>query len=237
MHKPSINVTQGALAGLLFLCTGLASTCDVRAQDTRKSSQEQLAGEYRLVKVPEAASGFLLEQDGTYRYFMIYGSVDEKDLGTWKTDGDAVVLSSTAPATDPEVVLVRSSREPVPGTCISFEGEHARLAEFYTTAVLHSNGRPIQVSGQRSGCSAWTKEASPVEKVSIEFFGGLRIYQPIEFSSPSADHNHFVFRVDRGNYGYARFSGVRLDMKGGDLVLKLSHSPEPLRYVRVESRP
>lgn len=237
MHKPSINVTEGALTGLLVLCAGLAPPCDARAQDTQKSFHEQLIGEYRLVKVPEAASGFLFKQDGTYQYFMIYGSVDEKDLGTWKTDGGAVVLSSTAPATDPEVVLVRSSREPAPGTCISFEGEHARLAEFYTTAVLRSNGRPIQVSGQRSGCSAWTKEAPPVEKVSIEFFGGLRIYRPIEFSSSSSDHNHFVFRVDRGNYGYARFSGVRLDLKRGDLVLKLSHSPEPLRYVRVERKP
>lgn len=54
-----------------------------------------LAGEYYLRGIMETASGFLLEPDGHFRFFLSYGALDRHGTGTWVTNGNQVVLNST----------------------------------------------------------------------------------------------------------------------------------------------
>lgn len=68
-------------------------------------------GQYRLAEGPDAAGGLLLRQDGTYRYFLIVGALDEESGGTWVRQGDALVLT-TEPKPVPPVFERAVPRSP-----------------------------------------------------------------------------------------------------------------------------
>lgn len=72
-----------------------------RAQNTDEPMP--ISGEYYLRGVPEVASGFRFEAD-SFQFFMIYGASDRFGKGSWKEEGDGIVLSSL-PKPAPDFVL------------------------------------------------------------------------------------------------------------------------------------
>jgi hypothetical protein len=194
--------------------------------------RERVAGDYQLQGVMETGSGLRLSPDGTYRFFLSYGIIDEKDEGPWRIDGAAVVLSSTAPAVPPAFVFVRSARESLPGARVSFEGDGARAAAVLTQGLVISNGREIPLS-EKSGDSIQAGGAGAVQRIRMTLMGALREYPVHEHEPVDSTHNHFVFRVTPGNYGYVRFDAVPLRIGEGELYLKTPQMRSEFRYVRV----
>lgn len=55
---------------------------------------ENLAGNYDLREVREVGSELLLRPDGTFEFMLAYGAADYWAKGTWRRDGNAVILHS-----------------------------------------------------------------------------------------------------------------------------------------------
>lgn len=76
------------LVGLaLLLCLSVLPLGGARAAGS-------MAGHYYLEGVMETGSELLLEPDGHFRWYLVYGALDQFADGRWKQDGDAVVLTS-----------------------------------------------------------------------------------------------------------------------------------------------
>lgn len=220
------------LSRLVLLSVIIASSA--QARDTGLGYR--VAGEYLLQGVMETASGFRLSNDGTYKFFLMYGSVDEYDVGKWEIEGGSVVLHSTASSADPEIRLVRSSRVSFPGAIVSFEGDNSRMALFSTDVVLHSNGKSVRSNAIHENHRQWKEVAAPIQKISVSLLGALRTYRTFEFEPRSRDHNNFVFLATHGNYGFVRFDGTQLVIGQDELILKMPDIQTVFRYVRVKDK-
>jgi hypothetical protein len=74
--------------------------CNARYAETRSEAQagdrRPLVGHYYLSGVMETGSELLLRSDGSFAWFMSYGAMDQEAEGTWRVDGDAVLLDARA---------------------------------------------------------------------------------------------------------------------------------------------
>ena len=214
---------------LVLACLGAATS---HAAEPATAPRERVAGDYQLSGVMETASGLRLSADGTYRFFLSYGIADERDEGTWRVDGSAVVLTSTAPPTPPSYVFVRSSKESFPGARVSFEGEGARAAAVLTQGLVLANGREFALNEKSGDYMQTSSAAGPIQTIRLVLLGALREYPVHEHAPADSAHNHFVFRVTPGNYGYVRFDAVPLRIGDDELYLKMPQMRREFRYVR-----
>lgn len=51
-------------------------------------------GSYHLTGIMETASGFELYPDGNFDFYYSYGAIDRHGYGTWKQEGDTILLHS-----------------------------------------------------------------------------------------------------------------------------------------------
>src|SRR5687767_4228719 len=51
-------------------------------------------GEYYLQGVPEMATGFKLDKDNSFEFFLIYGALDRHGSGNWKEEKGQVIFQS-----------------------------------------------------------------------------------------------------------------------------------------------
>jgi hypothetical protein len=220
----------------LLLCLFVMTDSGSFAADSAAPLNERVIGDYQLQGVMETASGLRLGPDGTYEFFLSYGSVDEADKGKWHVEGSSVVLKSTMSDVDPQYVFLRSGKEGFPGVRVSFEGEGANAVAFYTQVVIHSNGRRFMANEGYENYKQSGSAVAPITKISLSLMGAIRQYQVFDFRPADPSHNHFVFRLNVGNYGYVRFDGVRMRIGDGELYLKLPSMRQEFRYVRVKGK-
>ncbi len=74
-------------AALMALMFGISSA---------SAQSNDLAGHYYLSGVREVGSELLLKQDGSFKWALSYGAMDQQSQGTWKVQGGKVVLTSKA---------------------------------------------------------------------------------------------------------------------------------------------
>ena len=60
-----------------------------------------LAGHYYLSGVHEVGSELLLREDGRFEWMLAYGALDQMAQGTWRRDGDRVLLRADPPPEAP----------------------------------------------------------------------------------------------------------------------------------------
>lgn len=214
---------------LLILAGYMGAYADDTSPDELKDG---IAGDYHLRGVMETASGFRLSKDGTYRFFLIYGSVDEADTGTWQLSDNGVILHSTAPDNDPAIEFVRSFKDDFEGVRISFEGDGAALATVATTVVLRADGREFHANEVSARFRQSRSAYPPIQIISISFIGAMRVYRPFEFKPGNSEHNNYVFRATVGNYGSVRFNGTRMQVGDNELFLMSPTIRHKFRYVR-----
>lgn len=63
-----------------------------------ETPREELLGHYYLSGVMEVGSELLLLPDGTYRWALAYGAVDQAHEGSWVSSGKTVTLTQQVPS-------------------------------------------------------------------------------------------------------------------------------------------
>jgi hypothetical protein len=184
----------------------------------------------------ESASGLRLSTDGSYRFFLMVGSVDEIDQGRWRIENANVVLESTATPQAPTFTFLRSSKEPGAAAKVSFEGPDAQKAAALAQVDFTVNGLSVPARRTRSGNLEADSFDMPISKVSLSYLGAMRNYPVVEHSPKDSSHNHFVFGATLGNYSFVRFDKLSLAIDGDSLRMKPPGIGREFRYAKVKPK-
>ena len=215
----------------LFFTTSAAG-----ADEVMQTLRENIVGDYQLRGIREVGSGIRLNVDGTYRFVFMVGSVDEIDEGRWNIEGSSVAMRSTAPTTKPDIAFVRSEKGAFLGVRVAFEGENADKASRQTHVALYSNDRRFVANEGFKDYKQSRIAAPPIQKITISYIGALRKYREFSFETTDPTHNYFVFKSNLGNLGYVRLDNAQLRVGSDELLFKLPHIPEELRYIRLQGK-
>lgn len=171
----------------------------------------------------EVGSEMLLRPDGTFEYMLAYGAADYGARGSWKVDGDTVVLTS-ALTEAPPFKLVKSGK-----------------FNFLRVTVKAPNGRPIP----NIDVIADSDTKARTDQDGVAVFGGLRSAKSVEFeirvysfnSGPLAvtdGMNDLTFEINGQAISQVPFKGERLKIAGNCLEMRYWNPDRVMRYCKVK---
>ncbi len=182
------------------------------------------AGQYYLQNLREAGSELLLKPDGTFQFEFAYGAADYSAKGTWKTQGNAVILNSAALKNAAPFKLLRSSASREPAMVVHLQGPNGRGVPNIDVEIVTAKG-PLTARTDSSGDAEFPKE-SPAKSVAFE----IRVYElksdPITVNSA---HSEFVFEINGEAITTLTFKDEKLTVSGKALIMR--HWPDrEMRY-------
>jgi hypothetical protein len=184
------------------------------------------AGHYVLQGVMEVGSELLLKPDGTFEYMLAYGAADYFAKGTWKQDGNSVILHSSGKPGEP-FRLLRSE-----------EGKSGRIRVW----VIGQNGKGVpnirvglkagkehlEAQTDSDGAAVFPDTAKP-EAVYFE----VRVYQVEAGPFPvNPAHRDFYFEINGDAITQVFFEDEALAIQGNALIMKHWDPDKPMRYVK-----
>ncbi len=184
---------------------------------------DDLAGHYVLQHAMEVGSELWLKPDGNFEFMLAYGAADYWAKGTWRREGDAVVLRSTGKEEAP-FRLLRSEA-----------GTPGRIRVW----VLGNNGKGVanihvQLAAGEEKLEATTTDdgaavfpdAPKAQAVSFE----VRVYSlqagPFDIDPAKKD---FYFQINGDAIQQVLFKDERLSIEGNTLIMK-HWGDEPMKY-------
>jgi hypothetical protein len=173
------------------------------------------AGHYYLQNLREVGSELLLSPDGTFQFGLAYGAADYSAQGTWKAQGNAVILN-TAPAKNAAPFkLLRSGTIEVPAMLIHIQGPNGRAVPNIDVVVATAKG-PLKARTDSSGDAELPKD-SPAKSVAFS----IRVYElETEPIAVNGAHNEFVFEINGEAITSVSFKDEKLTVSGKALILK-----------------
>lgn len=149
-----------------------------------------VAGEYYLSGVMETASGFKLNDDSTFEFFLSYGALDRSATGTWKQEGDSIVFNSPKPARQ-SFILADHKQEDDEYFTISISDANSYLIQC-VYAIIKTGDEQIEKNTDKNGYIRLPKQ--PVESIMLvlEFCPDRVAIFPIN----NTEENYFEFKFD-----------------------------------------
>ncbi|MBN8822809.1 MULTISPECIES: hypothetical protein [unclassified Spirosoma] len=168
---------------------GLVATL-IMTQSIAQKTPKSIAGEYYLTGVREVGSGIKLNPDSTFEFFFAYGALDRMGKGTWKLQGDQIILNSR-PKPDKDFALVKSRTVPGNQLTIRIVDTNKQLLSYILVGVKH--GADIQ-QGTTNANGQVHFNKHPVDALMLQFE-----FCPERFSIfqvAHKEHNDFEFRFE-----------------------------------------
>ena len=181
------------------------------------AARDTLAGRYRLHDGPDVASELILRADGRFQYFLMAGSLDEQAQGTWLVDGKVLKLT-TLPKPVPAVFTAGPAAATPDGRLAIHVTDPAGrgIASVYFTLGFDS-GPPVTGYTQDYG---WTlPEGEDRAPRWIELSVPIHDLQPPRFLLDVSKGNAVTFILTANDLGTIDFSGMRIDIQPGRLVM------------------
>lgn len=122
-------------------------------------------GEYYLQGVPEMASGFRINPDGSFEFFFIYGAVDRFGQGTWVLQGDNLVLDSP-PKPAPDFILQRAKTVDTPRIVIHITDPNTAILRYVLCRLETVAGDTLQGESDAEGRIVFEQKA-PVRSIAL----------------------------------------------------------------------
>jgi hypothetical protein len=194
------------------------------------STAASLAGMYDGGQM-EMAAGLELQPNGRFRYALSYGVLDEMAEGSWKVDGDRVLLTSD-PFKTPRIALAEQRRAPRNELIVAFASEPAIPAQLFNLEVGFAKGRTV--TGDMRGIEErWPidrKDPPRTVRLALPMFGVVGETVPLD---PSKGYR-LSFRFEPNELGKVDFQATPLQVANGGLLL--TRHDRRLRFRRVEPR-
>lgn len=188
-----------------------------------------VAGLYELSGVREAAGGLELRADGSFRYALTYGALDEQAEGRWRQEG-ARILLTTVPTPRPPA-FTRAAAEP--GDPASFEllieNPAGQPIDNIEVLVMLADGTEHRAQSQRDWLQAPLDAAHrPVSvRFRIPVFDVESPVLPLEIDR----FHRYRFRLDPGDLGVRNFRDWPLEVKGDLLQPEGARADEGFRRI------
>ena len=204
--------------GLIFLT--ILAALPAQAQD------KALAGHYVLQGVREVGSELELKPDGSFEYMLAYGAADYWAKGTWRQEGNAVILHSAGKEEEP-FRLLRSDAGKPGRIRVWVMGKNGRgVANIHVG--LQAGDEHLDASTDSEGAAVFPDTAKP-KAVAFE----VRVYSlqagPYDVNPA---HRDFYFEINGDTITQVLFKDEPLAIEGNALLMKHGDPPEPMRYVK-----
>lgn len=202
---------------LLPLCL-LSASLPAIAQDP--------AGHYVLQGVMEVGSELMLKPDGTFEYMLAYGAADYWSKGTWKKDGNAVVLHSTGKE-EPPFKLLRSEAGKPGRIKVWVLGQNGKGVPNIHVG-LAAGDKKLEATTDSDGVAVFP-DAPHAHAVYFE----VRVYQleagPFEIDPARKD---FFFEINGQTITQVFFKDEHLAIDEEGLVMLHWDPDKPMHYVK-----
>jgi hypothetical protein len=211
-HRPS-RAAIAALAGLSLSVVAIPSSGGVG--QTAPAISSQLVGTYDGHQM-EMAVGLKLQADGRFDYGMSYGALDESASGTWRVDGDYVLLTSD-PVTPPKFVLLEQRPAADGKTHLVLDLPKGWTKQYFDAEIGLADGR--SVGGQLSDDSD-TISLTPADRpVSLRLALGVYDLRSDAFRLDGTGASRIHVRFEQNDLGKVAFAKTPLRIDNGNLLL------------------
>jgi hypothetical protein len=175
---------------------------------------DSAAGHYVLEGTREVGSELLLTRDGNFQFVLAYGAMDLMARGTWRQEGDTVILNSTL-SQEPVFRMSRGSSNSPASLRVTVKGADGQPAERIDVIL---NGPAGSSRGK-------------TDEHGVAVFQDLHSAQSVSFHVPVYDfeagpfpldaaHNDFEFVVNGEAIMQVPFREERLKIQGNTLDLR-----------------
>ncbi len=152
-------------------------------------NEKDLPGEYYLEGVMEVGSGIKLNSDHTFEMFFSYGALDKQGSGTWKLNGNHIILDSgERPASD---FKMTSSRKKGSGITIQVNDPNKMILS-YMACRLSGKDFSDTLEANSEGTMHSDRHAADSMGLVHQLFSDRICYFDISKSSD----NYFEFTID-----------------------------------------
>jgi hypothetical protein len=211
-HRPS-RAAIAALVGLSLSAVAIPSA-GVAGQ-TAPANSSQLVGTYDGHQM-EMAVGLELRADGRFNYGLSYGALDESASGTWRVDGNVVVLTSD-PVTPPKFVLIEQRPASDGKMHIVLDLPKGWTKQYFDADIGLADGR--FVGGQLSDDSDAIPLAPGDRPVSLRLVLGVYELRSGAFPLDGTPASRVHVRFEQNDLGKVAFAETPLRIDKGKLLL------------------
>jgi hypothetical protein len=192
------------------------------------AAAQDVAGHYFLTGVMEVGSELMLKPDGNFEFMLAYGAADYWAKGTWRRDGNAVLLTSSGEKEEP-FRLLRSEAGKPGRIRVWVMGKNGKGVPNIDVALL-AEGEPLTARTDEEGAATFP-DAPKAHAVAFE----VRVYEldagPFEIDPKNKD---FYFEINGDAIQQVRFKDERLTIDGKALIMTHGDPGKPMRYERQE---
>jgi len=147
-------------------------------------------GEYYLRGVMETASGFKLDKDGTFQFFLSYGALDRFGSGVWMTRDDHIFFNSPEKHSS-DFALIQSKKQGGDGITVKIIDSNAMMLR-HVYCLIQSGNKKQQAAANAEGNMFFA--AQDIESVTLLF--EFCPERESIITIPVKDHNYFEFRFE-----------------------------------------
>jgi hypothetical protein len=187
---------------------------------------QDVTGHYVLQGVMEVGSEMLLKPDGTFEYMLAYGAADYWAKGTWKRDGNSVILHSSGKEEEP-FRLLRSDVGKPGRIRVWVMGNNGKGVANIHVGLKAGDDR-LEATTDSDGAAVFPDTAKP-KAVYFE----VRVYQleagPFDVNPA---HRDFYFQINGDAITQVLFKDEPLAIEGSTLIMKHWDPDKPMRYVK-----
>ncbi len=149
-------------------------------------------GIYYLEGVMETASGFKLDTDSTFEFFLSQGALDRTGKGSWSQNGDIITMQSPG-RPGPGFILQKSSKEKHSKNVVIINESNSMLLSFIYVRLYQDDKSEFMKMGTDG-----KMELESVKFTKIEFLFELCPERIYSFEKTNEQDNHFEFTIDTG---------------------------------------
>jgi hypothetical protein len=182
------------------------------------------SGHYVLRGVMEVGSELMLKPDGTFEYMLAYGAADYWAKGTWKHEGNAVILHSDAKE-EPPFRLTKGEVGKPGRIRVWVIGKNGRGVANIHVGV--SAGKEhLEATTDSDGAAVFPDTAKPTA-----VYFEVRVYSleagPYDVNPAERD---FYFEINGDAITQVHFKDEPLAIEGTALIMKHGDPQTPMRY-------
>ncbi|WP_157216057.1 hypothetical protein [Flavisphingomonas formosensis] len=175
-----------------------------------------IAGGY-FTSQPEVASELMLKPDGRFQWYLSYGALDENATGSWKRQGDTVLLTTEPVVTPPRFSLDAAVPDPEKALKIRVAGPDGKPIGRVDVALTAADGTVQATATDENGYALFAKPGTRSQSVKL----GIRVFGVASEAFPVdlAKGNLMLFRFEPNDLGRADFKAEPVRIRDGALVL------------------
>lgn len=190
------------------------------------ASEQNPAGHWRSTGSPDSVAMLELDSDGSFRFMLTEGALDEQAQGVWSREGQTIRLTSRPRPVRPTLTPAPTAPECEQAFCLVVETTDGSGVAGVEFRITPSEGEPIEGYTQYDGWSTDSFGAGTAMIALSEPIHGIQS-QPVAIA-PGTRSMRFVLTPN--DLGMADFDGIVAEVEGD--VLTLQHRLHPIRFRR-----